>query len=389
MLSDVFYLSLDSLELQAERIIDPSLRTRPIAIISSNGAAGTIIALSTEAEQEGLSSGMKVSLAKKKKHRVQLLPYNHSLYQRVNQYVYNTVSCFTPIVEPSGMSGFYMDMRGMSSAKNDIKDIGLSVLKKIESRTRLFSVVGISINKLISRIITDVVPVNIHEVCSGTEHHFLAPLDSSVLPTTGQSSVRRMLHFLVADRVSHIQCMSHRLDEFKTLFGIYAQALTDEANGRDTSMVRPPKLRDHLLEQTILPQDTNDQEILYAVVQDLAEKIAFHLRTRGQVSKKMKLEIHYVDGYSSNRVGQVSSPDDCSVIRACRTLFSKANNRRVAVRAILLDASQFKPYVEQKNLFFNSQSRDMTISVAVDVVRRKYGIDSIKTANVLHTLGSC
>ena len=92
MLSDVFYLSLDSLELQAERIIDPSLRTRPIAIISSNGAAGTIISLSTEAEQEGLSSGMKVSLAKKKKHRVQLLPYNHSLYQRVNQYVYNTVS---------------------------------------------------------------------------------------------------------------------------------------------------------------------------------------------------------------------------------------------------------------------------------------------------------
>jgi DNA polymerase-4 len=183
--------------------------------------------------------------------------------------------------------------------------------------------------------------------------------------------------------------MSHRLDEFKTLFGIYAQALTDEANGRDTSMVRPPKLRDHLLEQTILPQDTNDQEILYAVVQGLAEKIAFHLRTLGQVSKKMKLEIHYVDGYSSNRVGQVYSPDDSSVIRECRALFAKANNRRVAVRAILLDASQFKPYVEQKNLFFSSQSRDMTISVAVDVVRRKYGIDSIKTANVLHTLGSC
>ena len=45
MLSDVFYLSLDSLELQAERIIDPSLRNRPIAIISSPGTAGTIITL--------------------------------------------------------------------------------------------------------------------------------------------------------------------------------------------------------------------------------------------------------------------------------------------------------------------------------------------------------
>jgi hypothetical protein len=43
MLSDVFYLSLDSLELRAERTIDSSLRTRPIAIISSTGATGTIV----------------------------------------------------------------------------------------------------------------------------------------------------------------------------------------------------------------------------------------------------------------------------------------------------------------------------------------------------------
>ena len=108
MLSDVFYLSLGSLELQSERTIDSSLITRPIAIISSSGATGTIVTLSTEAEQEGLYRGMKVSLAKRKTSRVQFLPYNHSLYQRVNKYVYDTVSCFTPVVEPSGMSGFYM-----------------------------------------------------------------------------------------------------------------------------------------------------------------------------------------------------------------------------------------------------------------------------------------
>ena len=298
MLSDVFYLSLDSLELQAERTIDPSLRTRPIAIISSTGATGTIVVLSSEAKQEGLYRGMKVSLAKKKKHGVQFLPYNHYLYQRVNQYVYKTVSCFTPIVEPSGMSGFYMDMRGIPTPKNNIKDIGLSVLKKIESRTSLLSVVGISINKLVSRIITDVVPDDIHEVCSGSEPHFLAPLDYSVLPTTRQKPVCRMLHFLVVDKVAHIQSMSRRIEEFKTLFGTHARQLIDEASGRDTSLVKPQTLIDHVLEQTILPEDTNDQEMLAAVVQNLAEKIAFHLRTRGQTAKKIRLEIHYVDGLS-------------------------------------------------------------------------------------------
>ena len=118
MPSDVFYLNLESLELQAERVIDPTLKNRPIAIISSSGSTGTIVVLSSEAKQEGLYKGMKVSLAKRKNTRVQLLPYNHSLYQRVNQYVYKTISYFTPIVEPSEMSGFYMDMKGIPTSKH-------------------------------------------------------------------------------------------------------------------------------------------------------------------------------------------------------------------------------------------------------------------------------
>ena len=237
MPSDVFYLNLESLELQAERVIDPTLKNRPIAIISSSGSTGTIVVLSSEAKQEGLYKGMKVSLAKRKNTRVQLLPYNHSLYQRVNQYVYKTISYFTPIVEPSEMSGFYMDMKGIPTSKHCIKDIGVSVLKKIESRTSLFSVVGISINKLVSKIITDVIPGSIHEVSAGNEQCFLEPLDYSVLPTTKQRSVWRMLNFLVIDKVCHIQSMSNHLEEFKTLFGGYAINLIDEAIGRDLSLI--------------------------------------------------------------------------------------------------------------------------------------------------------
>ena len=66
MLPSVFYLNLDSLELQAERTVDPTLKTRPIAIISSIDNSGTIVSLSHEAKEEGLYKGMKVTIAKKK-----------------------------------------------------------------------------------------------------------------------------------------------------------------------------------------------------------------------------------------------------------------------------------------------------------------------------------
>jgi len=387
MLSEVFYLNLDSIELQAERTVDPTLKTRPVAIISSIDSNGTIISLSHEAEEEGLYKGMKVSTAKKKKQTVQFLPYNRALYQRVSKYTYDILSAFTPVIEPSGMNGFYMDMRGMPLPSGDIKGFGLSVLKKVESRISLLSVMGIGSNKLISRIITSVVPDIIHEVSPGAEDSFLAPLNFNVLPTARLKSVHKILYFLLIDRIGQLQKLSQYKEDFRTLFGIHSIQLANEAVGRDTSLVRPPILKDRLLEQTILPKNTNDESILLSAVQDLAEKIAFQLRKRRRLAKKIKLEIHYIDGFSSHRTGCINYPDDISVSKECKKLFLGANNRRISIRSILLDAVQLRPYAEQENLFYIPESRDMEISRAVEKIRRKHGIGIIKKANVLHALG--
>ena len=387
MLSEVFYLNLDSIELQAERVIDPTLKTRPIAIISSSDSNGTIISLSHEAEQEGLYKGMKISIARKKKSIVQFLPYNRPLYQRVNKYTYDTLSRFSPVIEPSGMSGFYMDMKGMNFLNKDIKDLGLSIVKKIESRISLISIMGIGSNKLISRIITNVIPDNIHEVTPGMEDRFLAPLSFKVLPTARLKPVCKILYFLLIDRVAQLQKLSKRADDFRTLFGTHSAQLANETVGVDTSLVRPPILKDRLLEQIILPKNTNNEYILLSAVQDLSEKIAFVLRKRVQVSKKIRLEIHYIDGFSSSKAGGVDHPDDVSVGKKCKELFIKANTRRISIRSILLDVSQLRPYAEQRNLFYIPESRDMEISRVIETIRRKYGIATIKKANVLHALG--
>ena len=63
MSQTVFHLRLRDFELQAERQLDASLCTRPIAIISSHHQNGTVVSVSKEGEEEGLHTGMKVSLA--------------------------------------------------------------------------------------------------------------------------------------------------------------------------------------------------------------------------------------------------------------------------------------------------------------------------------------
>ena len=367
--------------------MDPTLKTRPVAIISSPHPNGIIVSLSPEAEEEGLFHGMKVSVVRKMSHGVLLLPYNQSLYARVNRYVYQSVSMFTPTVEPEGFNGFYLDMNGMRAIRGHVQNTGLSIIQRIQERTSLSGMVGISVNKLVSRIVTSVIPDTIHEVQGGQEAQFLSPLKPLVLPTVKEKPVHRLLRFLCVEQVSHIQSMAGQSNEFRTLFGMYAVQLSREAKGEDSSIVKPLQLRDHILEQTVLPEDTNDENILHAVVKGLAEQVAFKLRKRRQVANKVRLELHYTDGHQRDRMGRIIGIDDSSVIAVCRKLFDKANGRRNRVRTILIDVSEFRPYIDQTNLFMTKESRNMAVSKAVEKVRLKYGVRSLQTADVFQALG--
>ena len=73
-------------------MLDAALKSRAVAIISAHYTNGTIVALSSEARQEGLLQGMKVSLARKMSRSTRLLPYNRSLYSRMHQYLNQTVA---------------------------------------------------------------------------------------------------------------------------------------------------------------------------------------------------------------------------------------------------------------------------------------------------------
>ena len=333
-MSSIFHIRLKDFELQAERLMDAALRTRPVAIISSQQQDGTIISVSPETKEEGLYGGMKLSLVRKMSHSALLMPYNRSLYTRLNSYIYKTVSTFTPVAEPANFGQFYLDMTGMKHLYPSYQQAGLSVSNVIADKTSLDSTVGISINKLVSRISTAVVPETIHEVTIGEEPRFLSPLESPILPSVHLPQVKKMVQFLYLNQINDIQKIVYNIQEGSIIFGKNFKQVARETQGKDTSAVRPPTLKNHIIEQVVIPKDTNDQFILRSIVKTMAEQIAFQLRKRQQISKNVKLEIHYTDGLRKARRGVFAANDDNSVAQICLRLFDLANYRRNRVRTL-------------------------------------------------------
>ena len=375
MYPTVFHLRLRDFELQAERRLDASLRTRPIAIISSHHHNGTVMSVSKEAEDEGLRRGMKVSLARRMSHGAQLLPYNQSLYARLNQYIYSTIQRFTSIVEPSGYGKFYLDMTGMELIYKSHEQTGSNISKLVQDHVGLNPVLGISQNKLVSRISTSVVPDTIHRIMAGDETQFLSPLDALVIPTVHEPTVWKLIKFLILNQVRQIQALVNSATDARRLFGRYALLLSREVHGQDLSVVRPSVMKDHIVEQTVLTEDTNDTTILWSEVKRLSEQVAFKLRQRSQIAKKVRVEIHYTDGFKYEVHGQFFKNNDATILTETWRLFQKANTRRNRIRTILIDLSGFMQVAKQMELFEKDTEQDR-ISSAMDILRKKYNMES-------------
>ena len=111
-MSHVFHARLPNFEIHAERMVDPALATRPVAVITSPAQNGTILSLSQEAREEGLAIGMRISLARKISRQVALLPFHQSLYQKMQGILFQRLTRFSPAVEPAGFGRFFLDMSG-------------------------------------------------------------------------------------------------------------------------------------------------------------------------------------------------------------------------------------------------------------------------------------
>ncbi len=377
-MNTVFHIRLKNFELQAEQMLDKTLENYPVAIISSTSQNGTIVNLSPQAEQEGFYRGMKVSRARKMSHRVKLLPFNESLYKKIHNYIYKILKYYSPIIEPGNFGQYYLDMSGMKNLYADTKQAGYKIFKEINHRASMQNRVGISINKLVSNISTAVVEEPIFKIKRGHEPKFLAPLNSQILPAMQDQKIEKIINFLVLQRIEEIQVLTANQAAGEIIFSDNYQQIKQESHGEDNSIVQPPKLRNHIIRQTILQADTNDIDILDAVLIRLSEQLGYELRKRNQVAGKFTLSVHYSDGFQKHRTTCLRKNDNDTISQSCRELFHKANYRRNRIRSIMIDASHFQPAVQQLSLFEKPKPDD--ISQTIDRLRDKYGFSCIKKA---------
>ena len=145
---DAFYASVEQLD-------NSNLKGRPIAV-GSESNRGVVAAASYEARKYGVKSAMPSIIARKRcKHLIFVKPRFYR-YKELSDQIRSIFYEYTDLVEPLSLDEAFLDVTENKKSISYANIIAREIRNKIKNHVGLNSSAGISINKFIAKVATEI-----------------------------------------------------------------------------------------------------------------------------------------------------------------------------------------------------------------------------------------
>jgi len=380
---EIIYMTVTAFPVAVERVIHPELRGRPVVVAPLGAARSIVTALSSEAWSAGIRKGMALAKAMRYCRNAIVLPPNEQLYLRASRAIFKVLEKFSPVLEPSGHGHAYLDVTGTGRLFGPPRDAAWKAQKEIRRQLHLDASLGVASNKMVSKIASEVIrPAGLQDVPHGNESTFLSPLPVRLLPGVGPQTERQFDDLNI--RIIH-DVAAMRLDLLTLAFGRFGFVLHQRALGIDRTPVYPMRTVPVLEQGKVLPEDSNDYEVLKGVLLDLCEQAGKQLREKKQCAGRVELRIRYADYREDGHKLQMKPPVQSSAVLYARALpvLSLILKRRTRVRSMNLCLTELSQGSVQLELFADPKpDRHLKLEVAIDSLRQQYGKSIVTRGNV-------
>lgn len=145
---DAFFASVEQLD-------NPGLKGKPVAV-GGAGERGVVAAASYEARKYGIRSAMSSKVAKRKCPGLIFVPPRFHRYREISNQILEIFHEYTDRVEPLSIDEAYLDVTYAKKGKPSATLIAREIKKRIFETTRLTASAGVSYNKFLAKVASDV-----------------------------------------------------------------------------------------------------------------------------------------------------------------------------------------------------------------------------------------
>lgn len=341
----IIHVDMDAFYASVEQRDNPDLRGKPVVV--GGIKRGVVASASYEARQFGVRSAMPSSLALRKCPNLIFVPSRFDAYRAASQQIRAVFFEYTDLVEPLSLDEAYLDVTVNKQQLKSAIFIAQKIRKEIFERTQLTASAGVSINKFIAKVASDINKPNGMKVILPHEiNDFLEKLAIEKFHGIGKVTAQKM-HQLGVKNGRDLKQLSEI--ELLTRFGKAGRFYYDIVRGIDNRSVNPNRIRKSIGVERTYNEDLVDLEEMEKKVETLAENLFKHIEKNQRSGRTLTLKIKYGNFETATRSRTV--PTDLltydAIFSLAKALLYENMEENLRVRLLGLTISNLKEEREE------------------------------------------
>ena len=282
---DAFYASVEQLD-------NPDLAGKAIAVGGSE-ERGVVAAASYEARKFGVRSAMSSIIAKRNCPHLIFVKPRFERYREISNQIREIFLEYTDLVEPLSLDEAYLDVTINKKGNPSATLIAKEIRQKIKEKTGLNASAGISINKFIAKVASDINKPNGQRTINPEEvQEFLENLQIRKFHGVGKVTAEKMYQLGIFKGSD----LKEKSEEFLTEhFGKSGAHYYNVVRGIHLSEVKPNRIRKSLGAERTFDENISSEIYMLGRLESIAEEIERRLKKSKVAGKTITLKIKYSD----------------------------------------------------------------------------------------------
>lgn len=336
----IIHIDMDAFFASVEQRDNPTLRGKPVVVGGLPNSRGVVAAASYEARQYGIYSAMPCSQAYRKCSQTIFVPPRFEEYKNVSQEIRKIFAEYSDKIEPLSLDEAYLDVSDNKKNQGSATLLAGEIRAQILQQTGLTASAGISYNKFLAKMASDVNKPNGMKVILPEEGEaFVASLPIGKFYGIGKVTEERMKKLGIFNG-SDLKTKSMR---FLALhFGKSGEYFYHIARGIDDREVKSTRIRKTLGNETTFASDINDLDILLQHLVRLVQEVSDDLQKNDLQGKTITLKVKYDNFQQITRSKTfphaIKHPQEIYAIAKSLLLNTDAGQRKVRLLGVSISS---------------------------------------------------
>ena len=300
----IIHVDMDAFYASVEQLDNPELRNKPLAV-GGNEIRGVVSAASYEARKFGVRSAMSGFLAKKKCPHLIFVPPRFARYKDISTKIRAIFYDYTDLVEPLSLDEAYLDVTQNKKSNLSASLIAEEIRERIWNELQLRASAGISINKFVAKIASDINKPNGQKTINPDEViPFLEELPVNKFYGVGKVTTAKM-HNLGIFKGADLKIKT--LDELTSLFGKSGLHYYNIVRGIHNSEVKPNRIRKSIAAEITFNENLSSEVFMLQRLDNIADELERRMQKSNTKGKTITLKIKYSDFTQQTRSKTINS----------------------------------------------------------------------------------